>query len=223
MKLYKFDFIVALYVFGILMAETLGSKTFPIFTAGDFVLNASVAVFVIPLLFTLTDVITEVHGRARARSVIMAGLVTIVLMLLYTMLAVSLEPSTRFASQNEAYQAVFSASARIAVASLVAFAVSQMLDVLIFAKLRERMKSRALWFRNNVSNVASQFIDGAVFIAIAFYALDKPLGDNIAFLASIFIPYWILRCIFSAVGTPLAYAGVRWLKSRKPAAAADSI
>jgi queuosine precursor transporter len=217
MKIVKFDVLVALYVFGIMVAELMGAKTFPLFNIGDFTLNASVAIFVMPLLFTVTDIIAEVKGRERARSIVFSGLITVFLVLLFALLATSLAPSARFAGQESAYDAVFGASARIAFASIVAFAVAELLDVAIFSKLRQKMKGRALWFRNNASNFVSQLVDSAVFVTIAFYAFGASLGTNVPFLLGIILPYWILRCILSAMETPLVYLGVRWLRGKKVA------
>lgn len=218
MKIEKFDLIVALYVFGIMVAELMGSKTFPLIQTDWLHLNATVAVFVMPLLFTLTDVVVEVKGRQRARSMVFSGLVMVALLLLFSLLATHLPPSSRFAMSEPAYDAVFGASARIALASLVAFAVSELLDVAVFSKLREALGKRALWLRNNVSNFVSQLVDSAVFLTLAFYAFGDSLGSNAGFLLGLLIPYWLLRCALSVLETPLVYVGVRWLKSdKKPA------
>jgi uncharacterized PurR-regulated membrane protein YhhQ (DUF165 family) len=88
----KFDFLVALYVFGVMVAELMGAKTFPLFTLGGWHLTASVAVFVFPLLFTVTDVIVEVHGRKRARSVVFSGIIMVALLALFEVLAVHITP-----------------------------------------------------------------------------------------------------------------------------------
>lgn len=215
MKIRKFDVIVALYVFGIMVAELMGAKTFPILHLGDFTLNASVAIFVMPLLFTVTDIIAEVKGRERARSVVFSGLITVLLVLLFALLATHLTPSARFAGQEASYDAVFGASARIALASLLAFAAAELLDVAIFSKLRQKMHGKALWFRNNASNFVSQLVDSTVFVTVAFYAFGASFGSNISFLLGIIIPYWILRCVLSAAETPLVYLGVRWLRGDK--------
>ena len=201
MKLRKFDVIVALYVFGIMVAELMGAKTFPILHLGDFTLNASVAIFVMPLLFTVTDIVAEVKGRERARSVVFSGLITVFLVLLFALLATHLTPSARFSSQEVAYDAVFGASARIALASILAFAVAELLDVAIFSKLRQKMHGKAFLFRNNDSNFVSQLADSTVFVVVAFYALGSSFGSNVSFLIGIIIPYWLLRCALSAAGS----------------------
>jgi hypothetical protein len=214
-RLYKFDLLVALYIFCIAVSEMMGSKTFPLLTIGTFTLNASVAIFTIPLVFTITDVITEVHGKERARSVIRSGLVVVALILLFSLLAIHLPPSGRFAEMEPAYDMVFGKSARIAFASLVAFAIAEFTDVFIFAKIRQRMGQKALWLRNNLSNFVSQFLDTIIFMILAFYALDRSLADNAAFLSSLILTYWLLKCAMSVLETPLVYLGVKWLKTEE--------
>lgn len=211
------DLVVALYIFGIMAAELMGAKTFVIGNLGDYTLRASVAIFLMPLLFTLTDVVTEVHGKQRARSMVVSGLAVIVLLVFYTALATALPPSARSAGTEAAYDTVFHNSIRMSVASLIAFASSAFLDIAVFAKLRARMHKRALWFRNNVSNFISQFVDSAVFLTVAFYALNLSFGSNISFIISLLIPYWLLKCLMSALATPLVYAGVKYLRSDKAA------
>lgn len=212
LKVQKFDLLVAVYIFCIAVSELMGAKTFPLFAIGTFKLNASVAIFVLPLIFTINDVITEVYGKERARSIIKSGLIVIFLILLFSLLATNLPASARFMVSEKAYDTIFGLSARIAAASLTAFALAEFMDVLIFVKIRKLLGKKALWLRNNVSNFASQFIDTSVFMFLAFYAFDKGFGDNFAFLTSLILPYWLLKCFMSVIETPLVYLGVNWLK-----------
>lgn len=192
----------------------MGSKTFPITQIGDFKLNASVAIFTIPIIFSINDIIAEVFGKERARSVVRSAILVVGLIFLFTLLATSLPPSVRSAPNEAAYDKVFQASARFALASLIAFALSDLLDVYIFSKLREMLGKSKLWLRVNLSNLIAQFVDTTVFITLAFYALNRPFGDNFAFLAGIIIPYWLLKSFMSVIETPFVYLGVKWLKGR---------
>ena len=177
-KMQKMDILVGIYIFGIIVSELMGVKTFPLFTIGTFTLNASVAIFLIPLLFTINDVIIEVHGPERARSVARTGLMTIGLLFGFIMVSLALPPSGRFMETNEAYNIVFGKSARITLASLTAFALADFLDIYLFAKIRQKLGKSKLWLRNNASNIISQLIDTTLFMVIAFYAFDKGFGDN---------------------------------------------
>ena len=214
-KIQKFDLLVSIYIFCILVSELLGVKTFPLIKLGDYQLNASVAIFVFPLLFSINDVIIEVHGKERARSVVRAGILMIALLFLFTLFATWLPASNRFTPNESAYDTIFQSSARIAFASLVAITLAEFLDIFVFTKIRQLMGKKALWFRNNVSNFSAQLIDTTVFMTLAFYALGDSFSDNTAFLLSLIIPYWLLKCFMSVIETPLVYLGVKWLKNEK--------
>lgn len=214
-KIKKLDLLIAIYIFCIAVSELMGGKTFAVSKIFGYQLNASVAIFVIPLIFTINDIITEVFGAERTRSIIRSGLVIIFLFLIYSLLATNLPPSTRFAKSETSYDLIFQTSARIAGASLIAFALADFLDVAIFVKLRKKLGKSRLWFRNNASNFLSQFIDTSVFMVLAFFAFDKSLGDNLTFLWSLILPYWLLKCFMSVLETPFVYLGVKWLKGEK--------
>ncbi len=212
LQINRLDLIIAIYIACIAIAELMGGKTFPLLRIGKFTWNASVAIFVIPIIFSINDAIVEVFGVARAKSVYRSSLVTIVIFMLFSFLAIKLPPSTRFAASESAYDLIFGQSMRIAFASLTAFTIADLVDILIFAKIREKIGKKALWFRNNLSNFVSQFIDTCVFMFLAFYAFNKGVGDNFSFLFSLIIPYWLLKCFMSIIETPFVYLAVRWLK-----------
>lgn len=214
-KIQKLDFLISLYIFCICVAELMGGKVFHLFKIGNFPLNASVAIFVLPIIFSINDIIAEVYGKERARSVVRSGLVMVALIFVFTLLAVSLPPSMRFESKESAYDIIFGLTARIAFASLTAFTIAEFMDIYIFSKIRERLGKKKLWLRTNASNVISQFLDTTIFITLAFYAFDKPFGNNLSFLAGIILPYWLLKCFMSVIETPFVYAGVKWLKKDK--------
>ena len=106
-KINKMDFLVGFYVFGIIVSELMGVKTFPLVTIGDFTLNASIAIFLLPLLFTINDVVIEVYGVSRARSIVRTGLLTIILLFCFIMLSLKLPPSSRFIESNAAFAEIF--------------------------------------------------------------------------------------------------------------------
>lgn len=213
-KIHKFDFLIGLYIFCTIVSELMGAKTFVLWNNG-FTLNASVAIFVIPIIFSINDIITEVHGAKRARSLIWTSLIIVALLALYSFLAISLPPSGRFAGSEAAYDSIFAKSIRMSLASITAFAFADFLDVFIFSKIRAKMGKKALWLRNNASNFISQFFDTTIFMFLAFYAFEKSFMDNAPFLFSLIIPYWLLKCSMSIIETPFVYLGVKWLKKEK--------
>lgn len=203
----KIDFLVTVYITCIAIAELMGAKTFPLLKIFDYQLNASVAILVLPVIFTINDIVIEVFGMARAKSIVRSGLFTVLCIMIFSVLASSLPPSARFSKTEPAYDVIFGLSARIAAASLTAFAVAEFLDLIIFSKIRKALGTKRLWLRNNISNFISQFVDTLVFMTLAFYS-----PGNSGYLWSLILPYWLLKCAMSVIETPLVYLGVRWLK-----------
>lgn len=207
------DLLIAVYIFCVVVSQTMGAKTFPLVEIFGFTLNQSVSIFVFPLIFIFNDIVNEVYGPERARSVIRASLVIIILLFGYSLLTTILPASSRFASTENAYDEIFGLSARFSLASLAAFISSDFLDVYIFAKLRKALGKKGLWLRVNVSNFLAQFVDTVVFMVLAFWALDLSFGANFTFILGLLIPYWLVKCMISVVETPIVYMGVKWLKS----------
>jgi len=212
LKQNKLDFLIAVYVGLLAIAELMGGKTFPLVNIWGYQLNASTAIFVMPFLFTINDIVTEVYGPKRTRSIIRSGLVVVTLFFLSAIFFTALPPSKRFLPMEAHYDAIFTQSARISLASLIAFALSEFTDVFIFVKIRQKLGGKALWFRNNASNFVAQLLDTVIFMTLAFYAFDKPFAQNWGFLISIIFPYWLTKCTMSIVETPLVYMGIAWMK-----------
>lgn len=217
--IHKLDLLVALYIFCIATSELMGAKTFPLISIPWISLNTSVAIFTVPLVFTINDIITKVYGKERTRSMIRAGLFVVILIMLFSLLYTALPPSQRFAPTEEAYDTIFGLSARFSFASLIAFAVAEFTDLFIFVKIRKALGDKALWLRNNVSNMLAQLLDTIIFMSVAFYAFDQSFGENVTFIVGLLIPYWLIKCAMSVIETPFVYLGVKWLKSDQDAVA----
>jgi uncharacterized integral membrane protein (TIGR00697 family) len=207
----KSDVLVGLYVFCIITAELMGSKSFPLFKIFNFNLTGSVGMFLIPWIFSINDIFVEVFGIKRAKNLARISILLVSLLILLAALAVILPPSSRYASTNEAYKIIFSQSIRISIASLIAMAASNFADVNIFWRLKQKLKNQKLWVRNNLSNILATFLDTVVFMIIAFYSLNKSPIDNFHFLLGIILPYWLLKVSMSTISTPFVYLGIKWL------------
>lgn len=211
----KMDFLVSLYIFCIVVSEVMGSKTFPLLNTSFIKLNASVSLFLLPLVFSINDIITEVYGAERTRNIVRSGLIVISLLFIFSIFSTALPPSARFIKNEEAYDSVFKQSARISLASLLAFGIADLMDVFIFARMRKSFGKKALWLRNNISNFISQFLDTFIFMSLAFYEFGQPIHVNINFLLSLILPYWLLKCGMSIIETPFVYFGIKWLKGNQ--------
>jgi uncharacterized integral membrane protein (TIGR00697 family) len=166
-------------------------------------------------VYSINDVIVEVFGKERMRQIIKMSLMIIVLIIVTSFFFTRLPPSNRFAGTELAYDTIFGLSIRMSIASLLAFASADFLDVYVFSKLRQKLWNTKLWLRTNLSNIISEFIDTFVFMILAFYTIDQSFAGNFSFILSVGIPYWILKCLMSVIETPFVYLWVRWLKEEK--------
>src|ERR1700686_3239781 len=69
---------------------------------------------------------------------------------------------------QSACSAVFGQGMRIIIGSLVAFLVSQIVDVTIFHKIKKVTGNKHLWLRATGSTLVSQLVDSYIVLFIAF-------------------------------------------------------
>ncbi len=203
---FKTDLLLGLYVASLILANLLGTKITTLFGV-----RVSVGILFMPVLFLVTDIVAEVHGRERARRFVLVSIAILAFLFCMLWLAIILPPNATWGEQ-EAYERIFGGSLRMVVASLVAFALSQLHDVWSFDFWKRRTHGRFLWLRNNLSTMASQLIDTVVFMFIAFYQVTPKF--TAAFIVSLIIPYYCFKILLAAVDTPLCYLGVRWLRAK---------
>ena len=158
--------------------------------------------------FPITDIVDEVYGKRWAYRIVWGGLAA-ELAMLGLAVADSFIPPAPFMTEAEVACAerVLGLQARIVLASVVAYLVSQHHDVWAFWKWRELTRGRWLWLRNNASTAVSQLIDSTLFTTIAFAGLVPPGA-----LLSMILTMWLAKVIIAAADTPFVYLGVSLLR-----------
>jgi uncharacterized integral membrane protein (TIGR00697 family) len=92
----------------------------------------------------------------------------------------------------------------IIVGSIVAFIVSQIVDVVVFHLFRRRTGGRYLWMRATGSTVVSQLIDSVIILGIAFYLPGK---INLSQYMGFAITNYSYKVLIAVLITPLIYLG----------------
>jgi uncharacterized integral membrane protein (TIGR00697 family) len=202
----KLNLLLAVFIGLLVGMNLLGSKIVEFFGV-----SVSVGIFMVPFTFLITDIVTEVYGSKTVKEFILGGVVALGLIFLFTGLFVYLEPHERYA-YNEDYKHVFGNSMRMILASMVAFALAQIHDMIAFEFWKKKTKGKALWIRNNLSTIISQLIDTFVYMMIAFYMASPKF--TFSFILQLMVPYYLFKILFALLDTPLVYLGVYWL--RKP-------
>ncbi|MFA6274150.1 MAG: queuosine precursor transporter [Candidatus Paceibacterota bacterium] len=196
---------LTLYVVSLFAANTLGMKTMP-FLFGT---HLSVAIFSFPLIFMMTDVIGEVYGKKMAKNFVYAGILSILLFLLYSFISMILPWSDKSLWAHDGYNLIFGISVRFSIASLVAYAIGEYQDVISFFFFKKKFGEKYFWLRSNLSNIWSQFLDSAIFMFIAYLGV-MPVKT----ILLIIIPWWIYKIFMGFLYTPLSYLGIKILRGK---------
>jgi uncharacterized integral membrane protein (TIGR00697 family) len=181
---------VVLYVACELIANVTAGR--PVLVLG---MSAPGGVFIYALTFTLLDVIHETLGKDGTRRVIIAAFAANVLLALYTQLILIL-PAPSFFDGAAVFDRAFGATPRIIAASLIAYLVSSLIDVEVFAWWKRRTGSRP-WARVLASNAVSNAVDSAIFVAVAF-AGTLPLLPLIG-------GQYLIKMAVTVISIPLMY------------------
>lgn len=200
----RFLFLATSFVALLVISNIVSAKVVNLW---GFILPAAVIGY--PLTYLLTDAISELYGEKRAKLVVYTGFWANILMLLFVQATIVLPPADFWPNQ-EAYVTILSSSTRIVVASLLSYFIAQLLDVKIFHAIKRRTGEKHFWLRKNLSTAASQLLDTAIFISIAFYG-TMPTA---ALLQMIFFQY-IVKTLIAAIDTPISYILVSRLKSKE--------
>ncbi len=197
----KISICLAVYITALLASNTLGIKLLPFLFGG----SISVAIFFFPIVFLMTDVISEVYGRETGRMFVRCGFYSTAIFTFFVFIAGILPAGPRF-EINNSFNDVFSLSSRFLIASFIAYAIGEFQDVKLFNYLKIKFHKFFL-FRSFLSNLWSQFLDSALWFSIAYGGL-MPVST----ILSIMIPWWLYKVGMGLVYSPLALLGVKILK-----------
>ncbi len=187
--------ITAFFCCNALIAEAIGTKlfslekvfgqhpfNFTLFGQGgmSFVLTCGVLLW--PLEFIITDIVNEFYGPKVVRRISIIAVILISYAFLMYFVAISTPPADAWLASSSkqgveniqtSFAAIFGQNMRIMVGSIVAFLVSQLVDVFIFHKIKKVTGDKHLWLRATGSTLVSQLVDSYVVLFIAFSGTFK--------------------------------------------------
>ncbi len=187
------------FVTNAILGEVTGGK---LFSLGPFTM--SIGVIPWPVVFITTDLINEYFGRdgVRRLTFMTIGLIAYAFIILYVAILV---PAASFSPVTDGqFQAVFGQSLWIIAGSIIAFGLSQLVDVGVFWLVRHKTGGKHLWMRATGSTLVSQLIDSIVIIGIAFWLPGKIKTEEFFIVAGANYSY---KMLIALAVTPLLYIG----------------
>jgi len=184
------------------LAGVLGNKQISV---GPLAVEAGIFAFL--LLVVLSSTVTELYGKAEADRLVRFGFIPLLVAMLLFEIVLGLPASpTMEPARLEGFQLVLAQSPRLMAAGIVAYGVSQTINVYLFDSFRSRI-GRLTWLRGAIAGMLSQAVDTVIFITLAFYGVfpigELMLGQMIAkvTLSALLVP--LLISAFVALGRRL--------------------
>lgn len=214
----------AFFVANALIAECIGGKIFSLekifglepsnislFGQTGLSFNLTCGVLLWPLEFVMTDIINEYYGPKAVKriSYTAVGLILYGFVMFY--LAISVPPAgfwytsgvqDGIPDMDKAFNGIFGQGMWIIAGSLVAFLVSQIVDVTIFHKIKKHTGEKKIWLRATGSTLVSQLVDSFIVLFIAF-KIGK--GWSWQLVLAICLVNYIYKFTMAILLTPLIY------------------
>lgn len=202
--------LAALFIASLVTSNLIFQKFFSWDFFGLYDFELSVGILPYPITFLITDIISEIYGKKRARKVVMAGVFASIFMLLIIMVS-SWSNATEWSPvNNEQFNSVFGFTFLAVAASLTAYLLAQFIDVQLFHFWKKLTKGKHLWLRNNASTFSSQFIDTfTVLILLCSFGVIEWKLFGILLLSG-----YLFKVMVALLDTPIIYFIVYLFKRR---------
>lgn len=130
------------------------------------------AVFVFPITYILSDLVSEVYGYRWSRVTCYLGFAANLFAAL-VFSAVIQSPAPSYWQNQVAFQTVLGSTPRVLMASLLAFVLGDLVNDKIFAKMKRKYPDSIKGFgaRAIFSSIMGEFVDSLVFLPLAFWGL----------------------------------------------------
>ena len=128
------------------------------------------AVFIFPITYIVSDLVSEVYGYRWSRMTCYLGFAANLFATIVFSLVIE-SPAPSYWQNQEAFQTVLGSTPRILIASLLAFVVGDFVNDRIFAKMKSKYPNSIKGFgvRAIFSSLMGELVDSLIFLPLAFF------------------------------------------------------
>jgi uncharacterized integral membrane protein (TIGR00697 family) len=192
LPVHVYELLIALYVTTLIVSNIASVKLVGL---SNVVFDAGTILF--PLAYILSDIITEVYGFRKMRSILMIGIGMLLLTSLTFWIVGILPAAVDWANQG-AYDSILGVVWRIVAASVIAIFLGELLNAYVLAKMKVKTKGKKLWSRLIGSSAVGSLVDTVTFSVIAFAGTIPA-----ATLLSIILTVYVIKMATEIVVSPL--------------------
>lgn len=200
------------------LEDTLGISPFKFNFFGETINGFSLTCGVLlwPFVFVMTDIINEYFGKRGVRFISFIAAILIGYAYLMLSFGMKVAPAQWWLNTSNygnelnfdhAYKAVFGQGNNIIIGSLIAFLISQILDVTTFHWIKQKTGERWIWLRSTGSTLISQLIDSFVVLFYAFYIAKIGTAQqwSLQLVLAVCTVNYIYKFIVAILMTPVIY------------------
>ena len=148
--------------------------------------------------FLATDILCEKYTKKDGQKAIIMATCAVIIFIVSVQIGLLYKPSSEDLA-NDAMKTLFSLNLRVSIASLSMFLVSNMMDIFIYDKLKEKVAGK-MWLRNNVATIVCNSMENYLFTFLAFAGIYSfGLIVQFATVAS------VIEIIIAICDTPFLY------------------
>lgn len=162
-------------------------------------------------VFLATDILAVCYGYKASKKGVYIGLFTSVVFLSLIQLLLVFVPSPNDYVSGS-LQTVFGIDGTyiwVTLASVVMFFLSNLMNVLIFNKLRIKLKNKKLWLVNNISSIIANCTENFCFVLLGYYLLQLIFTGSTIYsfgtCLAIALTTSFVEIIVSLLDTPFLY------------------
>lgn len=202
--------LAALFIASLVTANLIFKKFVSIDVFNWYTFKISAGVLPYPITFLITDTISEIYGKQKAKWVVTAGIFASIFTLLIVLVADALPAFADSPLSNESFNEAFGATGIAVLASMAAYLLAQYIDVSVYHFWKKLTKGKHLWLRNNFSTFTSQFVDTGAVVGLLCIFNELEWKDFWILLLSGFL----FKALVAIIDTPILYTIVYSFKKR---------
>lgn len=158
--------------------------------------------------FLATDIMSEKYSKEDAKRGVYISIFSGITFIIITQLTLLFIPSSDDVV-NEAMKTLFAISIRTTAASMLMFFISNMMDIHLYNKLKDKYPNK-LWLRNNLSTILCNCIENYFFNTLAFIGIFP-----MSVIISIATTTTIIEIVIALCDTPFLYISKYLFKTKK--------
>lgn len=166
-------------------------------------LNSTCGTVLFASVFLCTDILSEHFGKHESKKAVYLGVVSSIIFVISSQICLMYTPS-KVDVMAGTLKDLLSLNIRVTFASIICYLGSNLLDVIIYNKIKLKTNDKYMWIRNNVSTILCNCLENFAFIFLAYVGIF-----NIPTIISIASATCVIESIVALLDTPFLYIAKR--------------